>query len=75
MSRDHAAIGERIEALEAVDTATLEELLYGLHALITVHFAKEEDVCLPILESQANDRIRELLDRMAAEGPDHEHAE
>jgi hypothetical protein len=29
------------------DTRDLEELLCGLHALIVVHFAKEEEIYLP----------------------------
>jgi iron-sulfur cluster repair protein YtfE (RIC family) len=28
----------------------LQELLYGLHALITVHFRKEDELYLPLLE-------------------------
>jgi iron-sulfur cluster repair protein YtfE (RIC family) len=53
MSRDHVAIGRMIEALgetEASDVARLQELLYGLHALIEVHFEKEEEIYLPLLD-------------------------
>jgi iron-sulfur cluster repair protein YtfE (RIC family) len=44
-----------IEALadtDPVDVARLQELLYGLHALITVHFEKEEEIYLPLLNSR-----------------------
>ena len=53
MIYDHVAIRERIGELDEADpadTARLQELLYGLHALITVHFWKEEEIYLPLLE-------------------------
>jgi iron-sulfur cluster repair protein YtfE (RIC family) len=74
MSRDHVAIRERIEALgdaDMSDTRALEELLYGLHALITEHFAKEEEVYLPILEAEPGDEARKLFERMASSGHRH----
>ena len=49
MTRDHVAIGRMIEALgetDLADIARLQELLYGLHAVITVHFEKGD--CLPV---------------------------
>ena len=54
MSRDHVAIGRMIDALAEADpanTSRLQELLYGLHALIIVHFEKEEEVYLPLLDA------------------------
>jgi iron-sulfur cluster repair protein YtfE (RIC family) len=68
MSRDHVAIGERIEALgaaEVTDTATLQELLFGLYALIAVHFEKEEEVYLPLLDGEPEDELGALFERMA----------
>ena len=53
MIYDHVAIRERIGELDETDptdTARLQELLYGLYALITVHFWKEEEIYLPLLE-------------------------
>ena len=50
MMHDHEAIVERIERLEQAnndDVDALQELLYGLYALISVHFRKEEDIQLP----------------------------
>jgi iron-sulfur cluster repair protein YtfE (RIC family) len=44
-----------IEALAETDPgdiARLQELLYGLHALITVHFEKEEEIYLPLLDAR-----------------------
>ena len=55
MSRDHVAIGRMIEALadtDSNDIGRLQELLYGLHALITVHFEKEEEIYLPLLDTR-----------------------
>jgi iron-sulfur cluster repair protein YtfE (RIC family) len=53
MARDHEAIRERVAALDVVnpaDGAELQELLYGLYALISVHLWKEEVEYLPLLE-------------------------
>ncbi len=52
MVRDHQAIRERVVALERVapeDGAALQELLYGLYALISVHLWKEEVEYLSLL--------------------------
>jgi hypothetical protein len=49
MVHDHRAIVARVERLEAADPSdidTLQALLYGLHAPISVHFRKEEDLQL-----------------------------
>jgi iron-sulfur cluster repair protein YtfE (RIC family) len=66
MSRDHVAIGRMIEALAETDlgdVARLQELLYGLHALITVHFEKEEELYLPLLDAQPDvaERVMEQV--------------
>ena len=68
MSRDHVAIGRMIEALAEADVddiARLQELLYGLHALITVHFEKEEEVYLPLLDSRPDVAAR-VISQLAA---------
>lgn len=70
MSRDHVAIGRMIEALAEADpgnVAQLQELLYGLHALITVHFEKEEELYLPLLDAQP-DVARRVMEQI---GSDH----
>jgi iron-sulfur cluster repair protein YtfE (RIC family) len=56
MSHDHIAIRARVielAATEDTDLDRLQELLYGLYALITVHFWKEEQLYLPLLERPA----------------------
>lgn len=56
MTHDHIAIRARVlelAATEDTDVDHLQELLYGLYALITVHFWKEEQLYLPLLERPA----------------------
>jgi hypothetical protein len=53
MLYDHRAIRERVDELASAsieDVARLQELLYGLCALIEVHFRKEEELYLPLVE-------------------------
>jgi Hemerythrin HHE cation binding domain len=54
MLYDHRAIRQRLAQLKAADPAdlaTLQEQLYGLHALISVHFWKEEELYFPLLDA------------------------
>lgn len=56
MLYDHRAIRQRLAELKTADPAdlaSLQELLYGLHALISVHFWKEEELYFPLLDAQA----------------------
>ena len=67
MIHDHEAIVARIERLERADIHdidSLQELLYGLHALITVHFGKEERIQLPAFDRQPPDEVEAVLHRM-----------
>ena len=53
MIYDHLAIGEHTANLAEAspeDVAHLQELLYGLYALIRIHFWKEEELYLPLVE-------------------------
>lgn len=64
MRRDHAEIGRLAEELGAlrarlatgaVDETlqrALRRVLYGLHALVALHFAKEEEIYLPLLDAR-----------------------
>ena len=68
MSRDHVEIGRLTEELGLLrshlgDTSmsteeeqTLRRVLYSLFALVRVHFAKEEEVYLPLLERPPDSR-------------------
>jgi iron-sulfur cluster repair protein YtfE (RIC family) len=76
MSRDHAAVTELARELAAlrrelmvreVDTElllALRRVLYGLYQLIEVHFSKEEEVFVPILEEGLT---REEAERLVAD--------
>jgi iron-sulfur cluster repair protein YtfE (RIC family) len=83
MSRDHVEVGRLTEQLREVraQIATgkpsahqirdLHRILYGLYALVSVHFAKEEEVYLPLLDSglsaDAAQRMFKDMEKAAAE--------
>jgi iron-sulfur cluster repair protein YtfE (RIC family) len=62
MSRDHVEVGRFTGELDALRSALgsgvidatrerdLRRVLYGLYALVSVHFAKEEEIYLPLLD-------------------------
>jgi iron-sulfur cluster repair protein YtfE (RIC family) len=77
MSRDHVEVGRLTDELAALrseiaageaderQAKALRRLLYGLYALIKVHFAKEEEIYLPLLEAHlTGDEARELFEAM-----------
>lgn len=72
MSRDHVEVGRYIEELAALrenllpqNFKSLQRVLYGLYALVKVHFAKEEEVYLPILEERLSaDEARKMFEAM-----------
>jgi iron-sulfur cluster repair protein YtfE (RIC family) len=77
MSRDHVEItrwveqlGElrshlRNERLEVSQERALRRVLYGLFALVTAHFAKEEEVYLPLLDSRlTHEEARQMFEAM-----------
>jgi iron-sulfur cluster repair protein YtfE (RIC family) len=77
MSRDHVAVEGLIDelglirsnmsgsALTAAQIKDLRRMLYGLYTLIKVHFAKEEEVYLPILDARLTpDEARRLFEDM-----------
>ena len=76
MISDHRAIVSRIDALAAAqpdDVERLQELLYGLHALLIVHFHKEEDDYLPLLEERPPEEVAAIFERMGEHGNGHAH--
>lgn len=79
MVHDHEAIAERAKRLEQADVDdvdTLQELLYGLYALISVHFRKEEDIQLPAFDAAPRQVTEAVLRRMeSASGHTHKHAQ
>jgi iron-sulfur cluster repair protein YtfE (RIC family) len=72
MLYDHRAIRERVVELEDCDLRDpdrLQELLYGLYALISVHFEKEEDLYLSLLDSRGSERVGRVIEAMNALDP------
>ena len=74
MVHDHEAIVSRVERLAETppeDLDALQELLYGLYALISVHFRKEEDIQLPTFDAQPPEVVEAVLKRMGHHGHHH----
>ncbi len=87
MSRDHVEVSRYVEELSALksglngrplsaeQTRELRRVLYGAYALVKVHFAKEEEVYLPILDKRLTpDSARELFENMEAAAHKAKHA-
>jgi iron-sulfur cluster repair protein YtfE (RIC family) len=76
MIHDHRAIVARIERLsdaDLADTDRVQELLYALHALISVHFEKEEQIQLPAFDEQPREVVEQILQRMGSAGAQDHH--
>jgi hypothetical protein len=76
MVHDHEAIVariERLEAAEAGDVDALQESLYGLYALISTHFRKEEDLQLPAFDAAPEVAERVLARMGETAGHSHPH--
>jgi hemerythrin superfamily protein len=77
MIHDHetiVAMIDRLERTDAKDLDALQELLYGLYALISAHFRKEEDLQLPAFDAAPAEVTASVLERMEAQaGHAHEH--
>ena len=82
MSRDHVEVGRYIEELAELCQApspekfkALQRVLYGLYALVKVHFAKEEEVYLPILEERLSPaEAKEMFKAMERAASQAKHA-
>jgi hemerythrin-like domain-containing protein len=72
MQRDHVQIARMTEELAAVRDALedppseqhrdrITQLLYGLHAIVTLHLSKEEEIYLPLLDEHLSDADAEVL--------------
>lgn len=82
MSIDHRFIAGMVEALEGVGRGPLSNsererargLLYGLQALLEVHFTKENEAYIPLLNRLAPAERRELYAHLTGGEPDrHQH--
>lgn len=87
MRRDHVEVGDLTERLaglrerlaggdlEPSEERELRAVLYGLYAVVALHFAKEEEVYLPLLDRELGpDEARELFDRMERVGAERHAA-
>jgi iron-sulfur cluster repair protein YtfE (RIC family) len=77
MRRDHVEIGRMVEELRTLqdhladaayqpgEAESLRRALYGLYAVIALHFAKEEEVYLPLLDARLTEaEAQEMFQRM-----------
>lgn len=79
MSIDHRFIGEAVDELESLAQGPLSDrqrdrirrLLHGLEALLRVHFIKENEAYVPLLNRLAPDESRALYKRLAGDGDSH----
>lgn len=82
MTRDHVEVGHYVEELaelqrdlSARDFKALQRVLYGLYALVKVHFAKEEEVYLPILEERlTGEEAKKMFEVMESAAGQAKHA-
>jgi len=87
MSRDHVEVGNYIEklaslkkningaALTSLQTQSLQRVLYGVYALVKLHFAKEEEVYLPILDQHLTpESAQEMFEAMEDAAHKAKHA-
>lgn len=85
MRRDHVEVGRltgRLGQLRATlaeggptpyDQRELRRVLYGLHTLVKLHFAKEEEVYLPLLDRELTADEGERLFAAMGEAAAHAH--
>lgn len=80
MRRDHVEIARMTEALRFLEARlrnnptrdtieALRRLLYGLHAVVMLHFAKEEELYLPILDRELEEKAAQDLVMGMQESP------
>jgi hypothetical protein len=71
MSRDHVEVERLTSALRRAavsDRETVARLAYGLFAIVTLHFAKEEEIYLDILDAALSaDDVSVLYEQMEQE--------
>ncbi len=87
MSRDHVEVGRLTQELDTLrrrlnqpdnteeQRRNLQRVLYGLYALVKVHFAKEEEIYLPLLDSKLTaDEAHAMFEDMEAAAHKAKHA-
>jgi iron-sulfur cluster repair protein YtfE (RIC family) len=79
MSRDHIEVARLTEELAtlrvhksqltitSIQAMALRRVLYGLYALVALHFAKEEEIYLPLLDAKLTaDEAHTMFEKMEA---------
>ncbi len=79
MSRDHVEVGQLTEELGSLrvhktqltitseQAKALRRVLYGLYALVKLHFSKEEEIYLPLLDANLSAKeAKEMFEQMEA---------
>lgn len=64
--REIIALMDMLEETPSSEVDQLQQLLYGLEALIFSHFQKEEDLVFPSLDQEREDLTIQLLERFEA---------
>jgi len=86
MSRDHQEVGDLTAQLKALlpvlekgslsagQANDLRRVLYGLYSLVKVHFAKEEEIYLPLLDANLSQaEASEMFEKMEAAAGEAKH--
>jgi quercetin dioxygenase-like cupin family protein len=83
MSIDHRFAGAMVDELAQLSAGSLagadreraRRLLYGLRALLEVHFTKENEASVPLLNRLSASERRSLFERLSGGGHGHHHEE
>lgn len=80
MSRDHVEVGRLTEELgtlrvhrsqlsiTSIQAMALRRILYGLYSLVKLHFAKEEEIYLPLLDANLTpEEAHAMFEKMEAD--------
>ena len=81
MSIDHRFVGQMVEELSGLGEGILSSankerirrLLYGLQALLQVHFTKENEVYVPLLNRLSPSERHQLYDRLSGGDGGHQN--
>jgi hypothetical protein len=73
LAHDRREVRSRIAELAAADptdAGAFQEILYALHALLSIHLEHEAEVYLKLVRSQPDESVQRLLRRVAEHGDD-----
>jgi iron-sulfur cluster repair protein YtfE (RIC family) len=68
VAHDRQEVRTRLAELAATnpaDAGALQEILYALHALLSIHLQNEEEVYLRLVQTEPDDSVRQLIRRVA----------